>query len=71
MTLNISETDNSLDFGLARSVARYFRLNKENAENIIAKVKKAVNDWRKTAKLYNISNSEQDQMTLAFEKRTP
>lgn len=65
LTLNISETDNSLDFDLARSIAKYFRLNDQKAVTIIEEVQKAVKSWRKIASKYKISNHE--QMAAAFE----
>jgi serine/threonine-protein kinase HipA len=57
LTLNISSADNSLDYGLALSVANYFRVNTEKAETIIDGVKKVVSDWRKTAKHFNIPST--------------
>jgi hypothetical protein len=54
---------------LALSVANYFRVNTEKAETIIAGVKKAIVDWRKTAKRFNIPNNEQEQMVQVFERR--
>jgi serine/threonine-protein kinase HipA len=68
LTLNISETDNSLDYDLAFSVARYFRLAKEKAETIKHDVTKAVSAWQKTAVKYKIQTSEQGLMARAFEK---
>jgi serine/threonine-protein kinase HipA len=68
LTLNISDTDNSLDYDLARSVSKYFRVNTEKAKAIIDDVKIAVSDWQKTAKHFTIPNSEQDLMAQAFEK---
>ena len=38
LTLNISETDNSLDFDLASSVAKYFRVPGNKATAIISTV---------------------------------
>jgi serine/threonine-protein kinase HipA len=68
LTLNISETDNSLDYDLALSVAKYFRVSTERSATIIDKVKSAVSTWTTIAKRFNIPNSEQDQMARAFEK---
>lgn len=68
LTLHISETDNSLDYDLARSVAKYFRIKKERGEIIIAQVKQAVSGWREAAGRLSIPNSERDLMALAFEK---
>ena len=67
LTLNISETDNSLDFDLAISVAKYFRIEQEMANNIVNEIKREVKNWNKIAKKYGIPNYEQEQMALAFE----
>lgn len=68
LTLNISETDNSLDYDLARSVAKYFRIEKKRGESIIAEVKRSVDGWREAAKGIGIPKIEQDLMALAFER---
>lgn len=67
LTLNISETDNSLDFDLAISVAHYFRVENEMARNIVNEVKKSVSIWRTVAKKYGIPYQEQELMAAAFE----
>lgn len=67
LSLNISETDNSLDLDIALSVAEYFRVEKSNAGKIISKVNKSVSHWREAAKKYGIPKSEQDRMQRAFE----
>jgi len=67
LTLNISETDNALDFGLALSVAKYFRVEK-NAESILKRVKRSVNKWKAVAKKYSIPATEISSMTSAFEE---
>jgi serine/threonine-protein kinase HipA len=66
LTLNISETDNSLDLDLARSVSGYFRLNEKKSELIIETVQAATAQWRKFAKLHHIPRAEQDLMEQAF-----
>jgi serine/threonine-protein kinase HipA len=66
LTLNISQTDNSLDFELALSVARYFRVEKD-ADSIIKKVTRSVGKWRDLAKKYGIPESEVSIMAPAFE----
>lgn len=71
LTLNISETDNSLDFDLTRSVAKYFRVSGNKAATIISKVQQTASKWQKVAKAYNIPASEQDLMAQAFEKSAP
>jgi serine/threonine-protein kinase HipA len=71
LTLNISETDNSLDFDLARSVAKYFRVSGNEATTIITQVRQSVSKWQKVAKVYKIPATEQDLMAQAFEKSAP
>lgn len=68
LKLNISESDNSLDLDLAMEVHEYFRLTKEQAEQIINEVKKAVQSWRTIASKHGISKSEQELKSLAFSK---
>src|SRR5579871_6172183 len=68
LTLNISENDNSLDFDLALSVAKYFRLNEQRSQTIISEIKKAVLGWQKIAIQLSIPRSEQELMASAFEK---
>jgi serine/threonine-protein kinase HipA len=66
LTLNISETDNSLNLDLVREVAESFRLNKKEAEAIINKVTKAVSQWRSIAASLKISKEEQGSISGAF-----
>ena len=66
LSLNISETDNALDYNLAINVAQYFRVSKTKANRIIKRIKEAVPEWQKIAKRIGISKSEQDRMSNAF-----
>lgn len=66
LSLNITETDNSLDLNLAMEVAGYFRLSDDKASEIIQKVSAVVKDWKKVAAAHKISNAEQERMSLAF-----
>lgn len=66
LKLNVSEDDNALDLDLARSVAPYFRLKKEEAEKIITKIKAAVKLWRKLASDIGLSPGEMDLKAPAF-----
>ncbi len=66
LKLNISETDNSLDFDLALQVIEYFRLDEKKALNIIKQIKSVVSNWRSVANRYNISKTEQELMAKAF-----
>ena len=66
LKLNISETDNSLDYDLALSITPYLGINKDTAEDIIDKTRNVVSEWRKIATGYGIPNSEQDLTESAF-----
>jgi serine/threonine-protein kinase HipA len=66
LTLNISESDNALDFELALSAAPYFRVQKKKAEEILETVRKARGQWHKLAKELGIPRSEQELMESAF-----
>lgn len=66
LSLNISETDNTLDYDLAISVAQYFRVSTTKANRIIKRIKEAVPEWQKIAKGIGISKSEQYRMSKTF-----
>ena len=66
LSLNITETDNSLDFEVAREVAEYFRLEPRDTDRVLGEVKQAVARWRETASELGISRSEQESMEVAF-----
>jgi serine/threonine-protein kinase HipA len=66
LTLNISETDNTLDFELALSVAPYFRITHQKAEEIMTTVRRAREQWSTLASQFGISRSEQELMEAAF-----
>jgi serine/threonine-protein kinase HipA len=68
LSLNISETDNALDWELARSVAGYFRIRDQDAQKMIDQTKKAVRLWPKIATKYKIKRSEQELMAPAFDR---
>jgi serine/threonine-protein kinase HipA len=67
LSLNISETDNSLNFDLAREVAKYFRISSASARGIITNTQKAVKKWTQIANKFQIPSKEQDLMASAFE----
>ena len=66
LSLNISDTDNSLEYDLALEVAEYFRVKKDKAEKIIEEIKSKVADWKAVASKYEITKSEQLIMEKAF-----
>lgn len=67
LSLNISETDNSLSFELAREVAKYFRVTATQANTIITDTQKVVSKWSLLADKYKIPSGEKDLMAAAFE----
>jgi serine/threonine-protein kinase HipA len=66
LSLSISETDNSLDTGIALEVAKYFKLNVTEAKNILDELISVVSEWKTVAKANEISKSEIDAMKKAF-----
>jgi len=66
LKLNITETDNSLDFELALSIAAYLGIDQVQAHDIISQVKKAVSSWKNVATEYGLSREEQEYMNSAF-----
>ena len=68
LSLNITETDNSLDMELAREVAPFFGVSEKDAEAIIGEELDAVSSWRRVATKLGISREEQERMSKAFER---
>jgi serine/threonine-protein kinase HipA len=66
LSLNISENDNSLDFGLCLSVAPYFRWKANEAKQAIMNIQKSVSKWSFWSEKLKISHSEQAMMETAF-----
>ena len=66
LKLNITEDDNSLEFELALSVARYFGIGSVKANEILSAIKSAVSRWQNYASEAGISRSEQEFVSRAF-----
>jgi len=66
LTLNIGETDNSLDLDLVRSVAPFFRLKPKTADELIESSQAVVRQWRKIAGRLELSARARDLMAPAF-----
>lgn len=66
LALHIDMDDNALDFGLAKSVGLFFRLNEKEMDRILEKVVNVVKDWKSIAKDIGIPSKEQLLMELAF-----
>ena len=70
LSLNVDAHDNRLDLDLARSVLPFFRLDLKRAEDILAEVRRAVNEWRTVARSAGIARKEIEQMEPAFRLAT-
>lgn len=66
LNLNIDESDNSLDFGLAIASAPYFDIRREEAEKIVKKMNSVVSSWRFHAENLGIPKSEIALMEHCF-----
>lgn len=66
LMLNITDADNALDLELAREVAEYFRVSRDDAEEIIGSFQDVVSQWSKVASRAGLSKREQDNMAPAF-----
>lgn len=64
--LNITESDNRLDFDLALEVISYFRISPPRAEEILAEVLRSVSNWREKANAIGINRAQQERMEQAF-----
>jgi serine/threonine-protein kinase HipA len=66
LKLNVSENDHSQDLELAISVAPFFRVGREKAEQIVSAMKKTVRSWDDKAAKLKISPSERRRAARAF-----
>ncbi|MCT4709753.1 HipA domain-containing protein [Enterobacteriaceae bacterium H11S18] len=64
--LNITESDNRLDYALAIEIIDFFGLTLNEAQKIKDEVVSAVSNWRKIAQLLGIDRGEQEAMSQAF-----
>jgi serine/threonine-protein kinase HipA len=64
--LNITDSDNRLDYGLAMDVIEFFQLDRKMANEIKTEVLASVSNWKKVAAEIGISRSEQQLMAPAF-----
>lgn len=62
--------DDTASVELALSVADYFRLNAEEANEVIAQVQTAVSHWAPVARQYGLSSPEIAAMSWAFDARS-
>lgn len=64
--LNITDTDNALDYQLAFDVKEFFRLSKTQATQIYGEVLNSVQEWQAIAQKLGISRAEQAVKAAAF-----
>lgn len=64
--LNITDSDNSLDYELAIDVIDFFQLSREQAQKIKDEVLTSVSHWRHKASAIGLSRNEQNLMASAF-----
>jgi serine/threonine-protein kinase HipA len=70
LALNISESDNSCDLDLVRSVAPYFRVDAKAAARIVERFTRVVMYWPTIAGHLGISARARDRMASAFRLAT-
>ena len=67
LSLNVDETDNSIDIELAISVAPRFGIAESQAKKEAMEITGTVKDkWEKTATVYGLSRSQIEEMQPAF-----
>ncbi len=64
--LNISDNDNSLNYGLAMEVIDFFRLSEERAMQIKSEVLASVGNWEAVAMKAGLGRAERQAMASAF-----
>lgn len=68
LSLNISDSDNSLEMEVALSVSMFFRVPGDRAKAIVSEVASAVRNWRVIASKYGIPKAEQELKSKAFSR---
>lgn len=66
LSLCINESDNSLDYKLAREVAPFFGISGQQADSMISTVHQAVSQWSALASSYGIPHHEQNAIKTCF-----
>lgn len=66
LSLNINEIDNSLDFDVAIEASKYFDIKKDEANNIIYKMKENIKQWKIIAERFGISRASIMRMENCF-----
>ena len=69
LSLNINDSDNSLDFDLAIDSAPYFDIRKDDASKMINEMKFRIASWSYIAQSLGISRAEIGMMERCFRIR--
>lgn len=68
LSLNVSEQDSTIDYGLAVETAEFYGLKKKEAEKIIRKIREIVKEnWQSEAQAQGLSRGAVEYMRPAFE----
>ena len=66
LSLNIDETDNSMDFDLAINTSKYFDITKDDAAAMVKQIRSQTASWSYIAERFGISSKEIDMMSHCF-----
>ena len=66
LSLNIDETDNSMDFDLAINTSKYFDITKDDAAAMVKQIRSQIASWSYIAERFGISSKEIDMMSHCF-----
>ena len=66
LSLNIDETDNSMDFDLAINTSKFFEINRDDAAAMVKHIKSQIASWSYLAERFGISSNEIDMMSHCF-----
>ncbi|MCD8104356.1 MAG: type II toxin-antitoxin system HipA family toxin [Lachnospiraceae bacterium] len=67
LSLNVSDMDNTMDYDLAISTAKYYGIDTQKAQRMVRDISGEVKShWQSTAKSYGISRAAMEYMRSAF-----
>lgn len=69
LSLNVDESNSSIDFELAITSSYYYGIEEDKARQEVNKITKIIKEnWEELAKKYSINHNEIERMRLVFEK---
>lgn len=70
LSLNVSLSDSTIDFGLALETAEYYEISKSTAEHLLLEIINNVNEnWKPIAQKYKLSRNAIEYMSPAFDMK--